>query len=152
MYTDSDFKKSSAAFMSRVLMTVFILAVGLGCVVTAMVIRSRWLAGIASVLTACLTYAHISLKVMPHYHYKRLLSDMREGLTRDTDGWFVSLAAEPRKSDGVLVHDFIIRIGETEEDERLFYWDDDKPAPVLQPGDRVNINSYGNYIKELAVV
>ena len=152
MYTDIDYKKSNAELKSRVLITVFILAVGLGCVVTAMVIRVRWLAAIASMLTACLIYAHISLKVMPHYHYKRLLGDMRAGLTRDTDGWFVSLAAEPRKSDGVLVRDFIIRIGETEEDERLFYWDDDKPAPELKPGDRVSIKSYGNYIKELAVI
>jgi hypothetical protein len=117
-----------------------------------MVFRMRWFAGVASTLTACLIYAYISLKLMPHYWYRCLLCDIREGLTRDTDGWFVSLAAEPRKSDGVPVRDFIIRIGESEEDERLFYWDDDKPAPDLKPGDSVNIKSFGNYIKELAVI
>jgi hypothetical protein len=77
---------------------------------------------------------------------------MREGLTRDTNGWFVSLATEPRKSDGVLVRDFIIRISESEEDERLFYWDDDKPVPDLKYGECVSIKSFGNYIKELAVI
>jgi hypothetical protein len=152
MYTDIDCKKSHSAFLARVLATAFILAVGLGCIVTAMVMRVRWLAGIASALTACLVYAYISLKVMPHYWYKHMLDDMREGLTRDTEGRFVSIAAEPRKSDGVLVRDFIVRVGESEEDERLFYWDCDKPAPDLKPGDCVHIKSFGNYIKELLSV
>jgi hypothetical protein len=148
MYSDSDYHKSNSAFNARVLAAVFILAAGVGCVTACMVFRARWLAGIASALTACLIYAYLSLKVMPHYRYRRLLSDMREGLTRETDGWFVSFAAETRRSDGVLVHDFIVRVGEAEEDERLFYWDDDKPVPELEPGERVSINSFGNYIKE----
>ena len=32
------------------------------------------------------------------------------------------------------------------EDARLFYWDDDKPMPELEKGEKIRITSYGNFV------
>jgi len=49
------------------------------------------------------------------------------------------------------VHDVMLAV-DGEEEQLLFYWDDDKPVPQIQEGTRVKISSYGRFVREMTVV
>ena len=153
LYTEQDFAATKRTFLLRVLALIVILAATAAVVALFMsVLRNRYALWIAAALGLCLSYAFLTIKVMPWYHYWAYQNDMRHGLSRETDAWYVSCTDSARISDGVAFHEFIVRVGDGEEDERLFFWDDDKKLPELKEGQKLHIRSYGNYITELHTV
>jgi len=152
MYTEADFHKANADFNRHILATLLIALLGAGGLITGIIVQNRWIAVASCILFSCLTYSYISLKVNPFFRYRKFMNDMRAGRSRELTGWFVSCESEPRRADGILIHDVIVRVGDAEEDERLFFWDDDKQPPTVWEGARVHIRSFGNFITELAVL
>ena len=153
LYTEQDFAATKRKFLMRVL-TLFVI---LGATIAAealfmSVLRNRYAVWITAAVGCCLSYAFLTIKVMPWYHYLAYQNDMRHGMSRETDAWYVSCTDSTRISDGVAFHEFIARVGDGEEDERLFFWDDDKKLPELKEGQKLHIRSYGNYITELHIV
>ncbi|NLG24555.1 MAG: hypothetical protein GX558_04320 [Clostridiales bacterium] len=146
MYTQQDYDRAGAQLKRRIVIAAIVLAIGLAALIAALIVRNRIVTIAAAVLTGWVLYGYISLKLVPHYHYRKYLMDIRQGRSRDSEGWFVSASDETRRVDGVSVHDVIVRVGDGEEDERLFYWDDDKPMPAIPSGQRVHIHSFGNFI------
>ena len=146
MYTEKDFQAASREVKRRacILAAIFLAAAGL--LTWALVARYRVLCYASVMLGCCAFYFYLMLKLLPWISYWKFLRDMRAGRSRVTEGWFVSLSDQARLSDGVAVHEFILRIGDKEEDERLFFFDDDKPLPRLEAGQRLRLTSYGNYI------
>ena len=74
---------------------------------------------------------------------------MRNGQRRHTECSFLHFAPETRMHDGVEVHEMIVTVGTGEEDERLYYWDADKPEPALREGEKIQVESFGNFITAL---
>ncbi len=152
MYTENDFR--CAEKQSKLRLALLIL---LACVFFAgMILMNRLRIQAASMAVAgggfVLVYFLWSFKVSPWISYNRYLREMKNGRKRDTECDFVSFETETRMRDGVEVHELIVKVGEEEEDERLFYWDADKKNPEFHEGDRLLITSYGNYVVDLKVL
>lgn len=151
MYTQQDFMNAQRGEKRVVWTLAILLAATLALTITLIALRIKWGAAAAAAVGGCLCYGFYSLKAKPYINYRRFLRDIREGLSRETDAWFVSLGGAPRTVDGVEVRDFLVRVGDEEEDERLFYWDEDKPLPRVEAGQKLHIVSYGNFVTALSV-
>lgn len=152
LYTEQDFAATKKEFKNRALILtaiIVITAVVMGLFMS--VFRYRYAVWAVAVIGSCLSYAYLALKVMPWYRYWAYQNDMRHGMSRETEAWYVSCTDSTRVSDGVAFHEFIVRVGDKEEDERLFFWDDDKQLPELKEGQKLFIRSFGNYITELHI-
>ena len=152
LYTEKDFAATKRTLQMKIAvfsMIVLVTAVAMGLFVS--VLRNRIAVIAAGIAGACLCYAYLSLKLMPWFRYWVYQNDMRHGMSRETDAWFVTCSDSTRISDGVPFHEFIVRVGDEEEDERLFFWDDDKKLPELKEGQKLHICSFGNYITELHI-
>ena len=153
LYTEQDFAVAKKRFMGRVAaFSAIVLITAILMVLFVSVFRNRIAVIITGVVGACLSYTYLSMKLMPWFRYWCYQNDMRHGMSRETDAWYVSCTDSVRVSDGVAFHEFIVRVGDKEEDERLFFWDDDKELPELKPGQKLHIRSFGNYIIELDIV
>ena len=149
MYTDADFTTIRAQKMRRLYCAFAFLALAIATMVVGATIRIELLCTLGAALFACLFYAVLELFAMPYVRYDRFLRDMQEGLSRTMDGYFLHVSTEPRMSDGVLCYDFIVSESETEQAERLFYFDADKTLPTLSEGQKLRITSFGNYITQI---
>ena len=152
LYTEQDFAATKKEFTRRVLILAAIIAAMIvASVLFLTVLRNRYAMWATAGVGCCLTYAYLAIKVMPWYRYWAYQNDMRHGMSRETDAWYVSCSDSTRESDGVQFHELIVRVGDGEEDERLFFWDDDKELPDIREGQKVHIRSFGNYITELHI-
>ena len=153
LYTEQDFAAAKREYAKRILGLFLIIAaiVGLEALfLTAL--RNRYVAWVIGAVGCSLTYAYLTLKLMPWYYYWAYQNDMRHGLSREMDAWYISCSDGTRLSDGVAFHEMMVRIGDGEEDERMFLWDADKKKPEIKEGQKVHIRSYGNYVTELHIV
>lgn len=150
LYTQQDFENTQQTFKKR---AMILAAIVVGTIVLdvlfSTLLRNHVMTIATAVIGACAAYMYASVKMMPWFRYWQYLKDMRTGLSRETEGWFVSCSNTTRVSDGVEFHELIMRIGDGEEDERLFFWDDDKQLPEIEAGQKIRIRSFGNYITEL---
>ena len=150
LYTEQDFEQTRKILRQRWFAAGgMVVATGAIMGVFVSVLRNRPAVIIAAMICFCLCYAFMSIKLMPWFRYWRYQVDMREGLSRETDAWFVSCSDQTRVSDGVEFREFIVRVDDSEDGERLFFWDNDKALPALAEGQQLHIKSFGNYIKEL---
>ncbi len=149
MYTDADLARAEQAKTRRLTLAFSVLFVAVAVLVVGLVLRMQPLATFGTAVFACLFYAVLELLAMPHVRYAKFLRDMREGLSRETDAEFMSMSEAPRMNNGVMFYDFCVRVGPEAEDERLFYFDADKPLPKYKEGERLHITSYGNFITDI---
>ncbi len=150
LYTEQDFAATRRTLKNRFLTLAALLIVTLGVyTVFVTAVRHHTAAMAVMMVGMCVSYAFVTIKLIPWFRYWRYQVDMREGMSRETDAMFVSCSDSLRVSDGVAFHEFVVRVGDKEEDERLFFWDDDKQMPPLKEGQALHIRSFGNYITEL---
>ena len=72
---------------------------------------------------------------------------MLYGRKRETVGVLTRFSPELCERDGLWCHAMMVNLGSgEEEDDRLFYYDDEKPAPQLPIGTRVRVESNGNMV------
>lgn len=144
LYSEADTKRALDA-RNRALRVVWVVGVlTLALTVAGFVVRMKYLSLAALILGSCFIYGWISLKVMPWVAYLRLMREMETGLRKETVGAFVAVSEDSRMVDGVSVHDFLLDAGQ--DADLLFYWDDDKPRPEFQPGQRLKVTSFGKFI------
>ncbi|MGI6172532.1 MAG: hypothetical protein ACOYI8_01380 [Christensenellales bacterium] len=146
MYTDADFINAKNAMRRAILISMLICLVPFAFFIMGLILRYRILVIAMAIIWSWLFYALLQIKCLPHIRYVLWLKDMRNGLSRELVGRFVRISPETRLSDGIAVHDMIVTIGNTEEDERLFLWDDDKPIPAFEEGQLLRVKSFGNYV------
>lgn len=144
MYGEADLIKTESARKRALTVALFIGGAALFVVVLGMVLRIKALALAAAIVGGGAAYGWSALKVAPWSAYLKFLREMNSGLTRATEGAFVSQADESRMVDGVLVHDVLLDAGQ--DAFLLFYWDDEKPRPSLTPGQRLILTSFGKFI------
>ena len=150
LYTEQDFENTRQTLKKRALILTAIIAVTVLLAAFFMtVVRNHIAVLVIPPLGGCAAYLYTAIKLMPWFKYWVYQNDMRTGLSRETDGWFVSCSSTARISDGVEFREFILRIGDKEEDERLFFWDCDKQFPEITAGQKIHLRSFGNYITEL---
>lgn len=149
MYNESDYKQAAKQATLRVILALLLAVafVAVALVFNRMRLQAPMLA------TAAVGFAVVfflwSFKVTPWTKYNRFLREMRNGQRRHTECSFLHFTPETRMHDGVEVHEMIVTVGTGEEDERLYYWDADKPEPTLQEGERIRVESFGNFITDV---
>ena len=146
MYTESDATNAQREKRISIIICCIPLALMLVCVILGIVLRIEPLATWAPALLACVFYLLFDMKAMPNIKYCRYLNDIKQGLSRQTDAEFISIADVPRQSNGVMFYDFTVN---AQDGEKLFYYDADKERPSLVPGEAIHITSFGNYITAL---
>ncbi len=146
MYTDSDYRAASSGMRRELGLVLGLLAVTVALLCTGLAIRNRYLAIFGTILGLWVVYTCYVVRFLPWFRYNRFLENMRTGRRRETECYFVSLADSVRTVDGVAIHDLSASLDEAGEDQRLFYWDDDKPLPVFSAGQKIKLESYGNFV------
>ena len=149
MYTQNDFQKVKSSTRTRLILFGVLALAFIVLMFVFNSLRLQVLSCASAGLGFIACYFVWSFKISPWVKYNRHMKDISEGQKRVTECEFVSFTPETRIHDGVEVHDFVVTVGKTEEDERLFYWDADKPAPVLEPGCKLTVTSYGNFVIDL---
>lgn len=150
LYTEQDFNDTRKTLRLRAAGLAAILAATIALMVVFVTVARNQIAVIAATVVGFwIAYAFLTIKLTPWFRYWMYQVDMRSGRVSETDAWFVSCSDGTKLSDGVAFHEFVVRLGDGEEDERLFYWDADKALPQMTEGQRVHIRSFGNYIMEL---
>lgn len=83
----------------------------------------------------------------PALDYLRHVRQMLNGRTRETEGVLVSVSDTPSARDGITCYALMLNLGSGEpEDDRLFYFDAEKPRPDALVGLRVRVRSNSNMI------
>ena len=149
MYTETDYRAAAAGMRRELLIVLGVVAVTVAALCAGLAVRSEPLVIGALAVGLCAAYTCWVVRFLPWLRYNRFLENMRTGRRRETECYFVALADSVRTVDGVSIHDLNASLDPEGEDQRLFYWDDDKPLPELAPGQKVKIESYGNFITAL---
>jgi hypothetical protein len=144
VYGEADLLKTEAARKRVLTVALIIGGAALLLVVAGMTFRIKPLALAASIIGGCVVYSWSAFKIAPWSAYRRYLREMQSGLRRETEGAFVSAGEDSRTVDGIRVHDVLLDAGQ--EVNLLFYWDDEKPRPDFQPGQRLKVTSFGKFI------
>ena len=79
--------------------------------------------------------------VRPVAVYRYHVYYMLNGRQRETTGVFKSFAEEVSDRDGLLCHAMMVNVGDRDdpEDDRLFYFDTQKPRPAVSFGTRMTV-------------
>ncbi len=129
----------------RLLFSSVFLALAIASLVLGLLIRNKILMVAGCTLFGGLFYFALDMLAMPCVRYGRFLRDIHEGRSRKIQAGFVSVSGQPRPQNGVAFYDVLVREDGADAD-RLLYYDAKKPLPALKPGQRLDIESFGNYI------
>ena len=148
IYTEADVQAINHQVKRGLTVMGLSAAVAVVATVITLVYRVQWLTIAITLFWGSLTIFFWSMKMTPPLSYRRHLKEIHQGLSRQTLGQVVQLSEDLTHREGIDFYALIINIGEEDdpEDERLFYWDAQKPRPDFAPGDRLEIISHGNDI------
>ena len=151
MYTQQDLEQILAQKKKRWLLLAIPEAILIAVLVYSLVIRVEWLTTLTWCLAGGLLIFVYDLTIKPLTCYARHLQGVLQGRTRTLDGIFKRVDAQPSMVDGVSYHGVIVSAGDPadEEDDRLFYFDQEKTFPGLNQGDRVRVIYHDRAIAQL---
>ena len=149
MYTPEDEAQARRIWRRRLLISLAPAAAGLGLGVglfaAGCALRSDtlWMATAAlTVLGGGAFLFLFGVWARPARDYLRHVGLMLRGRKRETVGVLTRFSPELCERDGLWCHAMMINLGSgEEEDDRLFYYDDEKPAPTMPVGTRVRVES-----------
>jgi len=153
MFTSNDYFRARKGFFFH-LGAMALILVGMAAVFAVMLsLRLRIVGSAVLLIGAWAAYFYGTMVFAPWKRYYRLMKDMHGGLSRTSEVLFVDVSKEERVLEGVAVKDFIVCEEMDESVEMLYLWDADKPVPKdYKKGQKLRIESYGNYIKNIEVV
>ncbi len=113
-------------------------------VVVSFIVRIQWLTIALTIALGAYAIFSYSMLLSPLICYGRHLAGCVSGRTSKTEGAFKSMEEAPVPRDGVMFYAMMLNVGDMdeEEDDRLFYYDANKPRPDWQVGDRLIIFSH----------
>lgn len=152
MYTESDFVQAKKTMIKELVIAFATLIVFIVLMVVGLVTRVKLLAIASPLAGSWIFYTLLVVKCMPWIRYNKFLRNMKEGRRRVMECYYMDIAGHVRIVDGVQIHDVNASLDEEGEDVRLFYWDDDKPMPAFEKGQKVRITSFGNFITAIEAV
>ena len=140
MYTEQDYADICAQIKQRRLL--------LAGVIVSFVFRVRWITtALSLVLGAGIIFCE-GLLLSPLRAYRRHLNNVLHGRTRTTTGAFKEMEEVAVDRDGVKYYPMMLSVGNMDdpEDDRLFYYDAQKPIPDWKSGDMLHIVSYDKFV------
>jgi len=146
MYTEHDHTNAKRMMTRNITLTASVLMAFLAAMLVGIWLRIQPLATVAPIIGSWVFYTMWVVLCLPWVRYYKFMCDMKEGRRRVTECYFMDVAGRVRIVDGVQIHDVNASLDPEGEDLRLFYWDDDKPLPTYEKGQRIRITSYGNFI------
>jgi len=148
VYSETDFTEINRQIRRGLSIAGGFAFVVLAIIVATLIVRWQWATMAVTILWGGLMIFFWGMKLTPPLAYKRHLKEIHEGLSRTTEGRVVSFDEETTFREGLDYFALTVNIGDQgdPEDDRLFYWDMQKPRPVLSAADRVEIVSHGNDI------
>ena len=154
MYTQTDLEQILAQKKKRWMLLAIPEAILLACVVYSLVIRVEWMTSLFSCLAGALLIFVYDLAIKPLSCYARHLQGVLEGRTRVLEGTFKRMDLQPSMVDGVSYRGMIVSAGDPadEEDDRLFYYDMEKPVPHLREGDQLRVTYHDRAVANLEVL
>lgn len=161
MYTQNDLDKVQRQLKKHRLIalipSVLLLIAGIVVFVTGRMHRSDSAWMLTALLTilggGCYLFVY-GLAIKPAKAYRALIRDMMHGRLRQTEGIFKSFAPETCEREGLPFHALLLNVGDRDdgEDDRLFYWDAQKPQPQMELGSRVRIFSNDNRVSRMELL
>ena len=152
MFTSNDYIRGKKGFLLHLGMMLLILVVMVIVFAVMLSLRLRLWGGVVLLAGSWAAYFYSMMIFVPWLKYYKLVKDMQEGLSRVCDVQFVSVSKDARMVDGVEVNDFIV-CEEGRDVEVLYLWDADKPVPeIYEKGQKLRIESFGKYIKNIEIV
>lgn len=157
MYTSQDEDEALALLKKRGFLAIFPAALALVAAVAVFVAGRIARSDTLWILTAALTIlggAYFlflnGVWVKPARDYLRHVRRMRTGRLRETVGVLTSFAEGLSERDGLWCHALMMNLGSGEpEDDRLYYYDDEKPRPSMPVGSRVRVLSNDNMVADI---
>lgn len=159
MYTETDLNSIQTQLKKRsiaLLIPVAILLVLFIYAVTQHMHRNEslaWLAYASLFLLTVLVIFCDSFFLSPLRAYKHHIKDALYGRTRELKGFFKSIDSTPCLRDNVAFYPLILSEGDlnNEEDDRLFYFDAQKPFPPISVGDSITIISNDKRVAKITI-
>lgn len=146
MYNEEEINLAKKNMMRRLVIGILLILLVIAALVVFTSLRMLAASMIVCTVLFLLTFYYWSVKLMPHIRYILWLRDMKRGRHHETLCRFVSVSDGTVLRDGVNVHEMIVRVDDTEDGERMFFWDDDKKLPGYAEGQDLKIESFGNYV------
>lgn len=123
----------------------------LAATVTLFILRA---AEVWTMLASCVTCAYCvftyGLFLSPVTAYCRHMNNVFHARTRATTGKFKDMNELPVSREGVRYYAMLLNVGEmdAEEDDRLFYYDANKPRPDWQKGEVLTITAHDKAVTD----
>ena len=149
MYTREDEDQARRLWKKRLRLALVPMIVGLAAGTALFVVGQMRRSDTLWMATAALTVLGggaflflFGVWAKPARDYLRHVGLMLRGRKRETVGILTRFSPELCERDGLWCHAMMINLGSgEEEDDRLFYYDDEKPAPTMPIGTRVRVES-----------
>ena len=147
MYGQADFEQNGR--QQRRVLTVMLLA---GVPLLALAAAGFAMRAEALCIAGCILFGAVEVflwdwRLAPVRRYGRFLREVTSGLTRRTAGMLMLIGEERVYQDGVWLYELILNVYEdlSEEGERRFLLDCQKPRPDALIGSDVALTSHGSF-------
>lgn len=113
--------------------------------------RVQWLAYASGLLLAVSSWFVFAFFQLPCLRYRRFLSDMQEGLSREMTGRVVDVSSDADLQDGARVLPVRLML-QDEQDERIVYLNASKQEDFPEAGTLVKLRLCGRHIREVELL
>lgn len=149
MYTAEDEALARRLWKKRLGIALAPLALGLAAGIALFIVGRMQRSDTLWMVTAALTVLGggaflflFGVWAKPARDYLRHVGLMLRGRKRETVGILTRFSPELCERDGLWCHAMMVNLGSgEEEDDRLLYYDAEKPAPAMPIGTRVRVES-----------
>lgn len=155
MYREEDLNAINAQIKKRWQITGVVCAVLLAAIVYSFIIRIEALTTALTILLFGMLIFVYDLLIRPLKCYAAHLYNALHGRTRQMEGAFLGMDEEISLVDGVRYN--AIHVSEKVEDddelqERLFYFDVQKPFPAIEEGSPIRVTFHDREVADLTVL
>lgn len=141
MYTQEHVTQLLKQKNKRLLLSALVLIPPLAVLVVSLFIRIEWLTIVSSIVFFGLGILLWDLFVGPVARYSRFVQNAATGKGIATMGRFKRWTEGISQRKGVSYRSFLLNVGDMaeEEDDRLYYFDANLPAPDWKEGDSLTV-------------
>lgn len=144
MYTEQDYADIRAQVKKRAILLSLPCLAMLAGVIAAFIYRQKLLTmGLTILLGAFMIFSY-GLLLYPVIAYGRHLDEVLHGRVRQLTGAFKEMEEGAVVRDGVQYYPMTLNVGdmESQEDDRLFYYDANLPRPDWKRGEQITVTAH----------
>ena len=145
MYGEGDITAIDRSIRGTWLWLAPTLVILLGLFITSLIVRIEWLAYASAAGLAVMACFGFGYCLWPKLRYRRFLTDMGEGLSREMAGRIVEISETVELQDGARVLPVRIWL-DSEDDERIIYLNVSKRDRFPGEGEWVRLRLYGRHV------